>query len=122
MFPFHIEEIIIMSPNTSHLPPEMQQRIAEIMGAAPAAPSPPPAAVATGALVPTRKPSLMESVENLRGEIQFLQGQINAMGQQMRAVAQVSEATGQAVAELYQTFIGPIGEAPTHREGGTDEF
>ena len=119
-----------MSPNLEALPPELQQRVNAILSnshnipetphqaaiaPAPAAQAAPPPAVASGGLVPVRKPSLMKHVIGLRHEVAALQGQIMALGQ-------VTEATGQAVAELYKTFIGPIGEASNHREGGTDEF
>jgi hypothetical protein len=125
-----IQEAIAMSPNLEALPPELQQRVNAILSnshnipetphqaaiaPAPAAQAAPPPAVASGGLVPVRKPSLMEHVIGLRHEVAALQGQIMALGQ-------VTEATGQAVAELYQVFVGhtPVnGGAP---QGGADEF
>ena len=96
--------------NTEGLPPEMQQRIAEIIEKAkanayqppaPAAPTPPAPVPAQGlqnpgALAP-RGPSLMDHIISLRVEVDTLRQQINAS-------AQVTEAVGQAVGAMYQMF------------------
>ena len=96
--------------NTEGLPPEMQQRIAEIIEKAkanayqppaPAAPTPPAPVPAQGlqnpgALAP-RGPSLMDHIISLRVEVDTLRQQVNAS-------AQVTEAVGQAVGQMYQMF------------------
>ena len=82
--------------NLEGLPPEMQQRIADIIGKAkqaPAAPQQPQQA-------PIQKqPTLMDHTIALRQEVA-------ALRQELNAVAQVTEAVGQAVGQLYQTFLG----------------
>jgi hypothetical protein len=96
--------------NTEGLPPEMQQRIAEIIEkakasavqpAAPAAPTQPGPVAAQGlqnpgALAP-RPPSLMDHIIALRQEVAQLR-------QEVHATAQVTEAVGQAVGSMYQMF------------------
>lgn len=128
MFPYYVEEIIIMSPDLSNLPPEMQQRITSMLESA----ALPPESPHQAAIAPTdqdktwnggpvqRAPSLMDHIVALRQEVQFLNGQTQSLVQQNRAIAQVSEATGQAVAELYQMFAGPVNPRPP--QGGSDEF
>ena len=96
--------------NTEGLPPEMQQRIAEIIEKAkanavqpyaPAAPTQPAPVAAPGLQNPgalaQRPPSLMDHIIALRGEVAELRQQIQASGQ-------VTEAVGQAVGSLYQMF------------------
>ena len=96
--------------NTEGLPPEMQQRIAEIIEKAkanavqpmaPAAPTQPAPVEAQGlqnpgALAP-RSPSLMDHIIALRQEVDQLR-------QQVHASAQVTEAVGQAVGQMYAMF------------------
>jgi hypothetical protein len=96
--------------NTEGLPPQMQERIAQIIeqakanvvqSAAPAAPTQPgPVAaqglVNPGALAP-RGPSLMDHIIALRQEVADLR-------QQVHASSQVTEAVGNAVGSLYQMF------------------
>ena len=105
--------------NTEGLPPEMQQRIAEIIekakasavqphGAAPAAPTQPGPVAAQGlqnpgALAP-RPPSLMDHIIALRGEVAELRQENLSLRQEVNASAQVIEAVGQAVGSLYQMF------------------
>ena len=92
--------------NTEGLPPEMQQRIADIIEKAKQNTVP---AQPTG-LVPTvpssvpsppppiqRPPSLMDHVIALRQEVDQLR-------QQVAAVGQVSEAVGNAVGQMYAMF------------------
>ena len=98
------------NPNMQALPPEMQQRINDIIAQAqaqaPAAPAAPaaqatPAPVAAPAQVPAapiaKPPSLMDHVIAMRQDIAELQASINA-------VAQVTDAVGNAVGQLYATF------------------
>ena len=96
--------------NTEGLPPEMQQRIAQIIeqakanaiqAPAPAAPTPPAPVEAQGlpnpgALSP-RGPSLMDHIIALRQEVDVLR-------QQVAAASQVTEAVGNAVGQMYAMF------------------
>jgi len=103
-----------MNVNTEGLPPEMQQRIADIIekakqnvpaaGAAPAA-APTPAPV-------VRQPSLMDHVIALRQEVAQL-------GQMVQAQGQVTEAVGNAVGQLYQMFQAET--QPTSYSAGFQE-
>jgi hypothetical protein len=86
--------------NTEGLPPEMQQRIAEIIEKAKAnaiqpvtqqAPAAPPAAPIA------RPPSLMDHIIALRQEVDQLRHEVHA-------TAQVTEAVGNAVGNMYQMF------------------
>lgn len=92
--------------NTEGLPPEMQQRIAEIIEKAKSNAIHP----GTPGLVPTvpshipqppapiqRPPSLMDHVIALRQEVDQLR-------QQVEAVGRVSEAVGNAVGQMYAMF------------------
>ena len=104
--------------DTSGLPVEMQQRIADIIskaqasaGAAPAqqAPGPTQAAPARPQVVASgerqafdqapvqRPPSLMDHTIALRQEVMALREELNA-------ASQVIEAVGQAVGQMYQMF------------------
>ena len=92
--------------NTEGLPPEMQQRIADIIekakqNAVPAQPTGPVPTVPGNVLQPPapiqRPPSLMDHVIALRQEVDQLR-------QQVAAVGQVSEAVGNAVGTMYQMF------------------
>ena len=109
-----------MSNALENLPPEMQARLAQIMaqaqGNAPAAQAPGPTATAPAqeqAPAPAPKPpSLMDHVIALRQEVA-------AMRQEVHAVAQVSDAVGQAVGQLYATFLettAPTNQSPTYSE------
>ena len=106
--------------NTDGLPPEMQERIAQIIegakqkanAAATAAPSPSfaesphQAAIAPPTSAPpVRQPSLMDHTIALRQEVA-------AMRQEMQALGQVVDAVGQAVGQLYATFQATT--APTN--------
>ena len=81
-----------MTNSLQNLPPEMQERISQLMaGARPnAAPAQAPAPI-------TRPPSLMDHTIALRQEVAQLSNQVVAMGQ-------VIEGVGQLVGELYQLF------------------
>jgi len=92
--------------NTDGLPPEMQQRIADIIAKAqasvPQAESPHQAAIAQQQPQQApiqRPPTLMDHTVALRQEVA-------ALRQELNAVAQVTDAVGQAVGQLYQTFLG----------------
>ena len=91
--------------NMEGLPPELQQRIADIVAKAknttPAqATSPHQAAIAPEQPAPIQKqPTLMDHTIALRQEVA-------ALRQELHAVAQVTDAVGQAVGQLYQTFLG----------------
>ena len=79
--------------NLEGLPPEMQQRLADIVGKAKAQPQ-------QQAPAPIQKqPTLMDHTVALRQEVA-------ALRQELHAVAQVTDAVGQAVGQLYQTFLG----------------
>ena len=83
--------------NTDGLPPEMQQRIADIIEKAKAtAPQQQPQQPAAPI---QRPPTLMDHTVALRQEVA-------ALRQELHAVAQVTDAVGQAVGQLYQTFLG----------------
>ena len=87
--------------NTEGLPPEMQQRIAEIIEKAKAtAVQPQQQQAPQQAAAPIqRPPTLMDHTVALRQEVA-------ALRQELHAVAQVTDAVGQAVGQLYQTFLG----------------
>ena len=94
--------------NTDGLPPEMQQRIADIIAKAKAqAPQQQQTSFEVNEQLkkpPTeapvqRPPTLMDHTVALRQEVAALRGEL-------RAVAQVTDAVGQAVGQLYQTFLG----------------
>jgi len=82
--------------NTDGLPPEMQARIAEIIEKAKA--TAPQAQPQQQAPI-QRPPTLMDHTVALRQEVAALRSELNA-------VAQVTDAVGQAVGQLYQTFLG----------------
>ena len=84
--------------NTDGLPPEMQQRIADIIEKAKAnAPQAQPQQQVAAPI--QRPPTLMDHTVALRQEVA-------ALRQELNAVAQVTDAVGQAVGQLYQTFLG----------------
>jgi len=95
--------------NTDGLPPEMQQRIADIIEKAKAtAPQSQPQQQAPI----QRPPTLMDHTVALRQEVA-------ALRQELHAVAQVTDAVGQAVGQLYQTFLGQ--SEPTNYSGSYQE-
>ena len=87
-----------MNVSTDGLPPEMQQRIADIIEKAKAGQPAQPQQERPVA-PPTRPPTLMDHTVALRQEVAALRNELNA-------VAQVTDAVGQAVGQLYQTFLG----------------
>ena len=91
-----------MNVSTDGLPPEMQQRIADIIekakaNAPQAQPQPQPPAQPAAPI--QRPPTLMDHTVALRQEVAALRNELHA-------VAQVTDAVGQAVGQLYQTFLG----------------
>ena len=91
-----------MTINTEGLPPEMQQRIADIITKAKATTAEGGTATASvqqPAAPIQRPPTLMDHTVALRQEVA-------ALRQELHAVAQVTDAVGQAVGQLYQTFLG----------------
>ena len=87
-----------MNVDTSGLPPEMQQRIADIISKAKAnVPTPAESPHQAAIPAPVRQPSLMDHTVQLRQEVA-------ALAQQTAAMAQVVEAVGQAVGQLYAMF------------------
>lgn len=106
-----------MTNALQNLPPEMQERLAQIMagqqvgGNAPTVPAPPsPVApqaqagfVNSGGLA-SRPPSLMDHIIALRGEVADLRNEVAQLMQQVDANSNVVDAVGQAVGTLYQMF------------------
>ena len=87
-----------MNVDTSGLPPEMQQRIADIISKAKAnVPAPAESPHQAAIPAPVRQPSLMDHTVQLRQEVA-------ALAQQTAAMAQVVEAVGQAVGQMYGMF------------------
>ena len=106
--------------NTEGLPPEMQQRIAEIIAKAKenaipqAAPSPQSQRPEAQAPAPIqRPPSLMDHVVALRQEVAAMRQEMATMSQQVAAAGQVTEAVGGAVGQLYGMFFEQS-QAPTY--------
>lgn len=99
-----------MNVSTDGLPPEMQQRIAEIIEKAKAnAPQPgvtPEAAMVGQAPPPAPRPlSLMDHVIQLRQEVAALRQEQAQVSAQVAAASQVTEAVGGAVQQLYNMFF-----------------
>ena len=84
--------------NTDGLPIEMQQRIAGIIEKAKSQAPQAPAQPQQQAPI-QRPPTLMDHTVALRQEVAALRNELHA-------VAQVTDAVGQAVGQLYQTFLG----------------
>ena len=95
-----------------NLPPEMQQRLAEIMQQQQAAAGVEPRPVAPPAPAPIVKPpSLMDHLIALRQETGAMRQEVGAMRQEManlgaaiEANSGVVEAVGQATGQIYQMF------------------
>jgi L-fucose isomerase-like protein len=105
--------------DTSGLPPEMQQRIADIIAkaqasvpGAPAAQAPGPTQAAPSAPAQAVQPSLMDHAIALRQEVAAMRQEVANQSEQLNAVAQVVDAVGQAVGQLYATFQATT--APTN--------
>ena len=94
--------------NFDNLPPEMQQRIQNMIASAnpngaqqqaPQAEQPAPKPTA-----PVKPPSLMDHTIAARHEIAAARQEIAALQQQLQASGQVIEAVGNAVGQLYAMF------------------
>ena len=97
--------------NTEGLPPEMQQRIAEIIEKAkanaitPTGNSMPPNVQRP--LAPVQRPPSLTDIQrppSLMDHTIALRQEVDAMRQQVAAMGQVVEAVGQAVGSLYAMF------------------
>ena len=88
-----------MNVSTDGLPPEMQQRIADIIEKAKSNAPQAPAQQQQQQAPIQRPPTLMDHTVALRQEVAALRNELHA-------VAQVTDAVGQAVGQLYQTFLG----------------
>ena len=105
-----------MNVSTDGLPPEMQQRIADIIEKAKSNAAPQQQAIGAEhyqkqAAPVQRPPTLMDHTVALRQEVA-------ALRQELNAVAQVTDAVGQAVGQLYQTFLGQsefTDQSPTYQ-------
>ena len=92
-----------MNSNFQNLPPELQERINNIVNQAAAQPAqqvqqtPAPTSPPEQPAPVVRPPSLMDHVIALRQEVAELRKQVNAVGQ-------VSEAVGNAVGQMYAMF------------------
>ena len=116
-----------MSTAMQNLPPEMQQRLAQIMAQAQGTPipeSPHQAAMAqaNGGIhvqtqqqpqPPAKPPSLIEHVVALRHEVA-------ALRQELAAVGQVTEAVGQATGQIYNSLFN-TGGADYSAQAGAGE-
>ena len=100
-----------MNVSTEGLPPEMQQRIADIIEKAKAGQPQVQPQQERPVAPPTRPPTLMDHTVALRQEVAALRNELHA-------VAQVTDAVGQAVGQLYQTFLG---QSEFTNQGGTYE-
>ena len=117
-----------------NLPPEMQQRLAEIMqqqqaaagvNPTPQAPVAPPAPI-------VKPPSLMDHLIALRGEVAEMRNEVGAMRQEManlgttiEANSNVVEAVGQATGQIYQMFQQTTDQSATYsqnfQQGAVDD-
>ena len=88
-----------------NLPPEMQQRLAEIMQQQQAAAGVNPSPVAPPAPAPIVKPpSLMDHLIALRQEVAAMRQEMANLGATIEANSSVVEAVGQATGTIYQMF------------------
>ena len=105
-----------------NLPPEMQQRLAEIMQQQQAAAGVNPTPVAPPAPAPIVKPpSLMDHLIALRGEVAEMRNEVGFMRQEManlsatiEANSNVVEAVGQATGQIYQMFQQTPSQSTTY--------
>ena len=120
-----------------NLPPEMQQRLAQIMAQGQAtgnvdlqAPAfhPQPGLKNPGALAPVVKPpSLMDHLIALRGETAEMRNEVGLMRQEMAQLAQIIQANsgvvegvGQAVGTIYQMFQQTSNPSTTYSQSFTE--
>ena len=118
-----------------NLPPEMQQRLAQIMAQGQAtgnvdlqAPAfhPQSGLKNPGALAP-RPPSLMDHLIELRGEVAEMRNEVGQMRQEMAQLAQIIQANsgvvegvGQAVGTIYQMFQQTSNPSTTYSQSFTE--
>ena len=97
-----------------NLPPEMQQRLAQIIAGQQAAPEQP----APAAPAPIQKPpSLMDHLIALRQEVAAMRQELAQNTQTIEANSNVVEAVGQAVGTIYQMFQQTPNQATTYSQG-----
>ena len=101
-----------------NLPPEMQQRLAEIMQQKQAAPAPQPAPAPV-----VKPPSLMDHLIALRQEVAAMRSEVSEMrnemlqlGQVVNANSGVVEGVGQAVGTIYQMFQQTPNQSATYSQ------
>ena len=112
-----------------NLPPEMQQRLAEIMQQQQAASGVEPRPVAPPAPAPIVKPpSLMDHLIALRGEVAEMRNEVGFMRQEManlsatiEANSNVVEAVGQATGQIYQMFQQTPSQGSTYSQNFQQE-
>jgi len=104
-----------------NLPPEMQQRLAQIMAQGQAQPQAEAPAPAPAPIV--KPPSLMDHLIALRQEVAALRQETEASRQEMAQLAQIIQANsgvvegvGQAVGTIYQMFQQTSNPSPTYSE------
>ena len=103
------------SESMQQLPPELQQRIANIVangGAAPAAQAPAPI---------QKPPSLMDHLIALRQEVQALRQEVDQLGHIVNANSNVVEGVGQAVGTIYQMFQQTPNQSTTYSQEFTQQ-
>ncbi len=126
-----------MSDALQNLPPEMQQRLAQIMAQGQATGNVDMQAPAfqaqtglrnPGALAPVAKPpSLMDHLIALRGETAEMRNEVGQMRQEMAQLAQIIQANsgvvegvGQAVGTIYQMFQQTSNTSSTYSQSFTE--
>lgn len=88
--------------NMENLPPEMRQRLAQIMATAQTKPqAQPQEPEPTAPPAPQRPPTLMDHLLALRQEVESLRIEVSSARQEQRAANQVVDAVGQAVGQMY---------------------
>ena len=109
-----------------NLPPEMQQRLAEIMQQQQAAAGATPAPQAPVAPAPIVKPpSLMDHLIALRQEVAAMRQEMANLGATIEANSNVVEAVGQATGQIYQMFQQTTDQSATYsqnfQQGAVDD-
>ena len=101
------------SESMQQLPPELQQRIANIVNQGAAQPAPAAAPVPP----PVQKPpSLMDHLIALRQEVQALRQEVDQLGHIVNANSNVVEGVGQAVGAIYQMFQQTPNQSTTYSQ------
>ena len=110
-----------MSNSLQNLPPEMQERIQQII--ANGSPNvqvgegPPPAMHQQVPSAPIQKtPSLMDHLIALRQEVDMMRHEMGQLNQTIDANSNVVEAVGQAVGSIYQMFQTTTNQSPTYSQ------